>query len=302
MNFRQLQYAVVLSKVLNISQAAEQLGITQPALSKQILSLEKEMGVQLFDRNTVPLTITIAGERFLRDAEDILLKEDRIMRSMEQFKKGDNGRLVIGISPFRATYFLTEVLRQLHIRFPSLQVVLSEKNSAQLQKDTIDGLVDFSILNLPVDESLLDVIELESESVVLAVPKKYEEELKLTKGKAEEYPVIRLRDCGQIPFIALGKGQELRTLFDKMCAAEGYAPNITTQVVGVSTALSFVKAGLGAAILPSHFATDNCKSDEIIICTVKNTPCVRQPAIVIKKGRYLSNFAEAAIEFIRGLK
>lgn len=299
MNFRQLQYAVILSKFLNISQAAEQLGITQPALSKQILTLEKELGIQLFDRNTVPLTITPAGESFIRETKEILLKEDRLKRSMEQFRTGERGRLVIGISPFRATYFLSEVIKKLNEQFPFLQVVLSEKNSTQLQKDTIDGLVDFSVLNLPVDENLLDVIELEGESVVLAVPEKYAKKLIVVHNKLGKYPIISLSECKEIPFIALGPGQELRNLFDKMCEAEAFTPNITTQVVGVSTALSLVKAGIGASILPSRFVSENAYDCHLAIFTVKNSPSSRQPAIVMKKGRYMSSYAEQAIKIIK---
>lgn len=298
MKFRQLEYAVILSQVLNISQAAEQLGITQPALSKQILSLEKELGISLFNRNTVPLTLTDAGENFIREAKDILAKSDELKRSMEQFKAGEKGRLTIGISPFRATYFLTDIIKELNEEFPLLQVVLSEKNSAQLQKDTIDGLVDFSILNLPVDENLLDVIELESESVVLAVPEKYAKELNFTKRKNNKLPMISLSDCNKVPFIVLGNGQELRTLFDKMCDTVKFVPNITTKVTGVNTALSLVKSGIGAAVLPSKFVLSNI-TDGVSVFKIKNTPAIRQPAIVIKRGRYLSSYAKSAIEKIK---
>lgn len=298
MNFRQLEYTVILSQVLNISQAAEHLGITQPALSKQILSLEKELGISLFNRNTVPLTLTEAGENFIREAKDILAKSDELKRSMEQFKTGEKGRLTIGISPFRATYFLSEIIKELNEEFPLLQVVLSEKNSAQLQKDTIDGLVDFSILNLPVDENLLDVIELESESVVLAVPEKYAKELNFTKRKNDKLPMISLSDCNKVPFIVLGNGQELRTLFDKMCETSKFAPNITTQVIGVNTAFSLVKSGIGAAILPSKFVLSNI-TDGVSVFKIKNTPVIRQPAIVMKRGRYLSSYAKSAIERIK---
>ena len=74
MNTRQLQYALELSKSLNFSAVAERLGISQPALSKQILHLENEIGVKLFDRSTNPLTVTPAGEHFFREAQRLLLR------------------------------------------------------------------------------------------------------------------------------------------------------------------------------------------------------------------------------------
>ena len=76
MNTKQIQYALALSETLSFSQVAEQLGITQPALSKQIQHLETELGVKLFDRNHSPLTLTPAGEYFVRNARELVYKED----------------------------------------------------------------------------------------------------------------------------------------------------------------------------------------------------------------------------------
>ena len=76
MNYRQLQYAIALSETRNFSQVADKLKISQPALSKQILSLENDLGVKLFDRSTVPLTVTPAGEHLIREAKELLYRED----------------------------------------------------------------------------------------------------------------------------------------------------------------------------------------------------------------------------------
>ena len=83
MNSRQLQYVLLLSKELNFSQVAEQLNISQPALSKQIMALEKELNVKLFDRSSIPLTLTPAGERFVSDAKELLFREEQLKRTME---------------------------------------------------------------------------------------------------------------------------------------------------------------------------------------------------------------------------
>ena len=87
MNTRQLQYAALLSRVRSFSQAAESLGISQPALSKQIIALEEELGVKLFDRSTSPLTVTAAGEHFARQAEQLLYREDQLLRAMAQYRR-----------------------------------------------------------------------------------------------------------------------------------------------------------------------------------------------------------------------
>lgn len=299
MNLRQLQYAVLLSQVLNISQAAETLGISQPALSKQIAGLEKEIGVELFNRSTVPLTMTAAGECFVKEAKEILLKEDELYRIMSDFKSGKKGKITIGISPFRAAYFLYDVIIKLQGIFPGLQVVLSEKNSAQLLKDTQEGLLDFSILNLPVDETVFDVIPLDKEPVVLAVPKHFLDEKGITGNtEKKKFPISFLAKFKDVPFIALGKSQELRVLFDRLCSVAGLSPNITTEVVGITTAYNLAKAGIGAAILPRRLVENSDIGENLLIFDLKNTACVRQPAIVMRKGQYISKYTKEAIDLI----
>ena len=167
-NARQLQYVIALSRVRNFSAVAEKLNISQPALSKQILSLEKELGVKLFDRSENPLSLTPAGEEFIRQAQELLYQEDQLKRSMEQFRSGEAGRLTIGISPFRSMYLLSDMVKKVREKYPSVQITLCEAPSDQLRKEAAEGKYDFAIVNLPVDEAALAVTPLEPDVVVLA--------------------------------------------------------------------------------------------------------------------------------------
>lgn len=298
MNSRQLQYAVALSENLNISQTAELLNISQPALSKQILSLEEELGVTLFERSVTPMKLTDAGENFIRDAKDLLFREEQLKHSMEDYKNGAKGSIVIGISPFRAIYFISDIVKKLHEKYPGLKVVLKEVGSAQLHKEAAEGLVDFAIVNLPADKNLLDIIPLEKERLVLAVPKAFCDSLKQRK-KGSKMSSISLKDCEKIPFIATGKNQELRQLFDKLCLTNDFTPNITTEVVGITTALSLCNAGVGACVLPFRFIEGNGIGEKVGIFSIKGAEIVRQPAVIMRKGAYISKFTKDAIEFIK---
>lgn len=294
MNSRQLQYAVVLSRILNVSQAAEQLHITQPALSKQILALEKELGVVLFDRSVNPLRLTQAGEFFVKEAEEFLFREKQIKHSMETFKEKGMGRLTIGISPFRAGYYVSDMIKALREKYDGLQIVLHEAGSEQLHRDTVDGKVDFSLMNLPVDEALLDVIALPTEPVVLVLPKPLLSSLPEHCREGE----IDLACCKELPFIALGAKQELRQLFDKMCMTSGFTPYIAVEVVGILTAWSLAKAGIAATVLPQRFVEEKQAGEDVVVCHIQNALTVRRPAIIRRKGQYISKYAQEAINFI----
>ena len=170
MNPKQLQYVIELSKTRNFSQAAQALQVSQPALSKQILALEKDLGVKLFDRETNPMTLTPAGEVFVRDARELVYKQEQLSRCMERYRTGQEGRLAIGISPFRSLYLLPEVLKKVRDRFPGIQIDLHEYASGILRREAAEGKYDFAVVNLPVDESVLDATPIEPDTLVLAVP------------------------------------------------------------------------------------------------------------------------------------
>ena len=92
MELKQLQYFVSVFQTQNFTQSAREFFRTQPALSRSINALEAELGVKLFDRTTTPLSITPAGHHFIREAKELLYKEDQLLRSMEDYRSGQAGR------------------------------------------------------------------------------------------------------------------------------------------------------------------------------------------------------------------
>lgn len=297
MNSRQLHYAVLLSQVRNYSQVAEQLNITQPALSKQILSLEQELGVKLFDRSTTPLSLTPAGEHFIHNAREILYREEQLIRSMEDYQSGEKGRVTIGIAPFRSLYYISDVILRMKQHYPGVQVVLKEANSTVLHKGIDNGDYDFAIVHLPVDELQLDVIPLPPEPLVLAVPDNLLSRISCIP-KDDGIPTVRLEDCGSLPFVTVSPQQDLRQLFDRLCQNAGIHPDISVEVVSVATAWSMARAGLGATLLPMAFIQDERFRGGIHLFSLQNSATTRQPAIVKKKGQFLSGYARHIIALL----
>lgn len=294
MNSRQLQYAIELAKVCNFSQVAKKLNISQPALSKQILSLENELGIKLFDRTTTPLTITPAGQHFIQGAADLVYKEDQLLRSMERFKSGEAGQLVIGVTPFRSSYLIPDMVKEFREAFPHIQIKLQEAGSDILRKDAADGKFDFAVVNLPVDESVLDIVPLEADRLALVVPLQWMHLL----PELDEHQDIKFSACKDLPFVVVQKNQEMRRLFDKLCAANDFYPNIAAEVVSLTTAWSMAHAGVAATILPLQFIHHNVLNPQISIVKIKDSVYTRQPVIITKKGQYISAPAQYAMELL----
>lgn len=296
MNVRQLEWAVMLSQERNISQTAQKLGVTQPALSKQILSLEKELGVKLFDRNHVPMTLTPAGEYFIQKAKAMLYDQEQLQRAMEQFRQGCTGRLDIGVTPFRSMYLMPGIVARIRQRYPGIRVVLHEEKSAQLRKDVAQGKYDFAVINLPADESLVQVRPLEPDRLMLAVPDGLMDRLPASARQG-----VKFAECAELPFVVLGPGQEMRQLFEKLCARAGIRPDIAAQVVGITTAWALAREGVGAALLPYQFAHLGSFREKLNLIPILDNVYTRQPAVAYRRGQYLPEYAVYAMELTQKL-
>ena len=298
LNSKQLKLVMQLAKTRSFSQAAEKLGISQPALSKQIQNLEKELGLRLFQRDSIPLSLTPAGEQFVTYAQEVLYKEDQLLRTIERFRSGEAGRLDIGISPFRSLYLMPRIIRKFQAKYPGVQVCLHELVSDLLRQGAADGKFDFAIINLPVDESVLEITPIEPDKLVLAVPNSM---LHLLPNQPDAaFAELDFADCQALPFITVGQLQEMRQLFEHLCAKAQIHPQITAEVVGVTTAWAMVHAGIGATILPLQFIDSDSFDNNVKLFFIKDNTFVRQPAIVTRRGQYLPEYAKYAISLLTG--
>ncbi len=296
LNSKQLKLVMHLAQTRSFSQAAEKLGISQPAFSKQIQNLEKELGVRLFLRDSIPLSLTPAGEQFVSYAQEAIYKEDQFLRTMERFGSGEAGRLDIGISPFRSLYLMPQIIRKFKSKYPDIQICLHEHMSEQLRQGASEGKFDFAIINLPVDESVLDITPIEPDKLVLAVPNSM---LHLLPNRPDaDFAEIDFADCQALPFITVGQSQELRQLFAHLCAKAQIHPQITAEVVGVTTAWAMVHVGIGATILPLQFVDSESLDSNVKLFSIKDNTFVRQPAVVTRRGQYLPEYAKYAISLL----
>ena len=210
-------------------------------------------------------------------------------------KNGNKGRLVIGISPFRATYFLTDVIKKLQKKFDGLEIILKETNSGELHKLAVDGKLDFAIINLPFDDTQLDVIPLYEENLVLALPQDIAKEL---SKRGVDKPT--LKDVEEFPFVAVSKSQELRRTFDKLCIRADVKPKIAVEVNGIATAWALVSSGIGIAVIPASYI-ERTKMKNVALYELETVGSVRKTTIVTKKGGYLTKYASEAIRLLKNI-
>lgn len=297
LNTRQLETVLLLAKERSFSQVAKMLNISQPALSKQIQAMEAQLEIKLFDRNTTPISLTPAGAYFVQQASELVYQEKQMMRELGRFRSEEKGQLHIGISPFRNLYFMPGFIRKFKQRYPEIQIVLHENNSFQLREDAAEGKFDFAVVNLPVDDTLVDVQMMQPEHVVLVVPNS----LLHMMSSAAQQKEVSISDCRELPFVVVSPTQEMRILFDRLCAKADFHPNIAVEVHGgVITAWGMARAGIGATILPQQFVQANHFEENMTMFNLKDESYTRQPVIISKRRQYVPEYTQYAISILAG--
>ncbi|TVY02352.1 LysR family transcriptional regulator [Cohnella terricola] len=293
MEFRQLLYAIQIASERNFSRAAEKLHIAQPSLSQQLSKLEKELGVLLFKRSTNSVELTHAGSVFVEKAQQIVDMADQLRREMEDIAEMRKGRLVVGSLPMTGSHVLPYVLPVFREAYPNIEVVLIEESTKVLEQLTASGGTDVSLLSLPLIEPSLAYVPMLEEGICLAVPPDHP--LAAPEHRNSAISVKMLRDE---PFVLLKKGQGFRAIAHDLCSAAGFDPRVVFESGNIETVQSLVAAGMGIAFLPKMVTRNDWQVRAPVYLKLEGDP-TRTLVIAFRKGRYLSNAAEAFIATFR---
>jgi DNA-binding transcriptional LysR family regulator len=243
MELRHLKYFVAVAEELHFGRAAKRLHIAQPPLSQQIMNLEYELGVKLFDRTRRSIQMTDAGVYFLKEAQQLLLHVEQAAETARRIYRGQAGRLIVGFVGSVIHTFLPEGLRLFRERFPDVELVLQELNTAEQIKSLHAGRIDVGFLYLDAQDSLLASQQLSQAPLMVVLPKKHA----LASRKS-----LDIRELAQEPFIANTRSSEpvVRDAFISLCHSAGFSPKIAQEAGHVQTVLGLVASGLGACLLP----------------------------------------------------
>lgn len=156
----QLLYVVEVAKQSNITRAAEVLHLSQPSLSNQILALERELGVSLFERTRKGVSVTEAGESFVYQATHILNDLDALRESMTDFAQRRAGRVRVGALPIMVALGVPEAITAFCRQYPALQLTLQEEGSFVLVNKIRSGEVDAGFVVLSDTEEAEDLYQI----------------------------------------------------------------------------------------------------------------------------------------------
>lgn len=252
MELRHLRYFVEAAHELHFARAASRLKITQPALSRQIAALEKELGVTLFSRsNKWKIELTPAGAVFLPEAEKILREADRAENLARTAQQGGCGKLTIGaISSAIGNPAFSSALREMRTRYPEIVMEVLDATSAGLPEQIRQHTLDIAFLRsmplLASDDSLL-YEALWNDRLVAAIPAGHP----LAKKK-----VLPARALANESFILVPErtsGSLRLHLAQFFRSRGGFSPRADFEIYNTFTALRMVAAGLGVSVVAESY-------------------------------------------------
>lgn len=286
MELRHLTYFVAVAERLNFSRAAEAMHVAQPAISQQVRALEKELGVQLFDRLGKRVALTEAGQAFLPHARRILAAVEAAENEVRERAALARGTIILGAPSTVSTHRLPEQLTRFKRQYPGLEVTLREAGTETLIKLIETGQVDLAIVVSDVLPAVMDVAPYLDEHYVLAVSAKH------ALGK---HRTVRLADLSAEAFILFPEGYKLREVTLSACRRAGFEPKVALDGGAMQSALEFVAAGLGVALVP-ELAWGGTK--HIRKLRITDQDLRRALGVVWHKDHYLSPAARALREFL----
>jgi LysR family hydrogen peroxide-inducible transcriptional activator len=245
MEMHQLRYMVAVARTRNFSRAAEQCHISQPSLSQQIQKLEDELGERLFDRMKREARLTAHGEAFLHHAVAILAEVDAARREATDAKNLLSGTMAIGVLPTIAPYLLPVVMEEFTEKYPGVEIVIQEDTTAQLVKFLLACEIDLALASHPIEDPRLEVRELFTEELLLALPSGHPFTRKRT---------ISMAELEGEPFIVMKEGHCLGDQVLRFCDRRDLRPSISFRSAQLETVQSLVCAGLGLSLIPAMAA------------------------------------------------
>lgn len=251
MNLEQLRGFVEVAKLGHFTRASESLHLAQPSLSRQISTLERELGSELLHRARGHISLTPAGEALLPRAQRMLAEAEAIREEMGELAGLRRGRVRLGAPPTLCVSLVAEALSTFHDAHPGVELHLAEAGSRALVEQLAVGAIDVALITAsdarPLPSVTLTRVPLLAEELVVV-------------SSSTRPPIatdaIDLQRLAALPLIALDQSYDLRAATDAAFRDAGFAPIPVLEGAEMDTVLRFAERGLGVAVVPAMVLTD----------------------------------------------
>jgi LysR family transcriptional regulator, nitrogen assimilation regulatory protein len=270
MNVKQLEYFLAVVRANGFSKAATILGLTQPALSRQVARLEEEVGVRLLSRNGRGAELTDAGQALVGHAGAILERIEQARADMSQRQQSPRGRVTVGLPPRVAGTITTDLVMAFRDRFPEASISIAEALSIPLREWLTSGRIDVAVLFDPPASPALNFELLVRESLVMV------------SNEVIPNP-IRFSQALDYPMVLPSRPHALRQLIESAARPRKLTLKVVAEVDSIHAVIPLVQKGLASTLLPVSAIYDPAKVAQLNVSRVI-APSIRN-ALVLAQAK-----------------
>jgi len=258
MNLKQLEYFVQVAELGSFSKAAVVLDIAQPALSRQVRSLETELRQQLFLRNGRGVTLTDAGKRLFDHSVAVLQLMAHAREDLGASRDEPVGRVTIGLPPSMGRQLTLPLIDRFKKELPAARLAIVEGLSTHIVEWVTTGRIDIGLVYNPEAQPGLEITPLLHEQLGLVshAPR--------GKRKRAALPPLPMKELSRYPLIVPERVHAMRRLLDTQAALAGIKLDIAWEVSSVPSIIDLVCAGYGYAVLTASGVAASARAGELV--------------------------------------
>ncbi|KGP71175.1 LysR family transcriptional regulator [Pontibacillus yanchengensis] len=292
MDIRHLQYFLEVAQQQSFTKAAQQLNVSQPALSKMIRNLEEDLEVTLLDRSNKQIQLTDAGQAVLEQAQRVLGMMEDLTTSLYDTIHLQKGAISFGLPPLIGTLFFPGIIANFRKTYPGISIQITEYGAKKMEQSLIEGQVELAIAVAPVDQSIFESIPFTEEKMKVVMPNHH------TLANLGQ---IELKELSKEKFILFQEDFAMHDLIRNHCLEQGFIPHIELESSQWDFIVEMVRANMGIAILPESICA-KIHTNDVKAIPLSNPSIPWKLELIIKKDRYLSFATREFIQFVKDFR
>jgi DNA-binding transcriptional LysR family regulator len=246
-NFRQLRYFSAVAELLSFSGAARRLRVSQPSVTRQVASLEQELGLQVLRRSKQHVELTDAGRVFYDQVVRLFTGLDAAVTLTRRAAQGETGTLRLGYGG-ASVYLLAPVLQSFRAAFPGVELAFSSLNLGYQLPAIRSGDIDVGLVVQPVNDTFIETQQFAIERLMVAMPSSHplrkRSSLSLSELQHENFVMVPWRK-------GFGFGRSIL----RVCSRAGFVPTIVQEAEPMDSVIGLVGAGIGLALIPALYTS-----------------------------------------------
>lgn len=292
MDFRQLDAFIKVAMLKSFSKAADSLFLSQPAVSSHISMLEKELGIQLFDRSSKEVSLTEAGNNFLNYAIDIINSRNNALTFASNYKQNSSSiKLVLAASTTPCNLIVPELINLFREKYPHIKYRIIEQSSGEIIDNILKFNCEIGIIGENVDSPKIKSYKLvEDELILISAP---------SLGLPKEISINSLVDY---PFVMRDNNSATRKTFEDALIDNKINPSsidICCQVNNLDSLMQFVQIGMGVSIVSKGVCADAIKLNKFSVTKIKDMHLKRSLYLIVSSKRTLTPPARAFFDLCK---